>query len=140
MDDNIDKIYDFGKDVAVNARNHAIRNIFDLLNQKRADYEGKLLSQKLEQSNFSQEQIDSIKMLAIDCIDVALYGMILNFEESMGKYKIMTQDSKGDLFDIVTESDGLTYGYLEFIDEFSKYNNILDILETGKLEKETASE
>lgn len=137
MSDNFDTIYEFGKTVAVNAREHAIQNIFDLLTQKRNDLRGKLLAEKMAESNFSQRQIDSIKMLAIDCIDMALYGIFVNFEESMGQYKIMAKDKQGRLFDMVTESDGLPYGYLEFVDRFSKYSTADEFLETGKLEKDT---
>ena len=136
MNKEINKIYEFGKEVAIKAREHAIQNIFDLLSQKRADYMGKLLAEQISRSNFSVEQIENIKMLAIDCIDVALYGIFLNFEQSMGKYKIITSTEDGESIDIVTQSDGLTYGYLEFIDGYSKYNTADDFLETGKLEKE----
>lgn len=73
--------------------------------------------------------------LFIDTLDGFINNVFWNFEQSDGKYKIVTQDKNGRDFDIVTESDGLCTGQWEFIDRYSKYNTFEDILRTGEIEK-----
>ena len=134
-ENNVDAIYEFGRDIAVSSREAGIRNVCTLFNSQRIDEKGRILSKKIQNMQFSDEQKEFIKLLVVDSIDVAMVSLFIDFQESMGKYKIVTNDKQGQPFDIVTESDGLPYGYLEFIDEFSKYNTADEFLETGELEK-----
>ncbi len=81
-------------------------------------------------------------MLIVHAVDLTMHSFFVNFDESIEKYKIIAKDKNGNDFDIVTESDGLPYGYYEFIDEFSKYKAFASIEEKDisdknwKLEKD----
>ena len=51
---------------------------------------------------FSASQKELIKLLIIDSIDAIMIGLFLDFQESMGKYKIVTNDKQGRSFDTDT--------------------------------------
>lgn len=126
-------IEEFGKDVAIKARDYTISNIERLLSKK---------SKGIANMSFDlirdlpPDKLEAVKHLLIHYVDGAIHDLFAKFNESCGKYKIVTKDESGNDLDIVAESDGLNYEYLGLIDEFSKYNSAEVFLETGKLEKD----
>lgn len=125
-ENNMDAIYEFGKDIVINARDSAIGEIEDLLKGKAFGNIRKKLFEEVKKMHLDEQKLKIITLLVADGIDAMMHRLFVNFDESFGKYRIVTKDKKENDFNIVTESDGLPYGYYEFIDEFSKYKSIDD--------------
>lgn len=132
--EKLDIIYGFGKDVVVKARDMTIVEKFEIVNGGSNAPLYIRLNEKL--SNFSEEQKNVVKELMITSIDGAINNFLWMMEENNDKYAFNAKCEDGTQFDIEQESDGLCMGQWEFIDEFSKYNDIDKILDTGKIEKE----
>jgi hypothetical protein len=134
MKEKIDIIYDFGKDIVVKARDMTIVEKFEIVNGGSNAPLYIRLNEKL--SNFSEEQKNVVKELMITSIDGAINNFLWMMEQNNDKYAFTAKCENGEMFDIEQVSDGLCMGQWEFIDEFSKYNDIDKILETGQLEKD----
>lgn len=144
-DNNTEAIWNFGKEVIIRERDAAIQGFFgdcnlhlESINEQESSCVGNYgqqlvaLARKL---NISEESTNIVKILFVEALDCFINSLFWNFEQSNGKYKIVTQDKNGRDFDIVTESDGLCTGQWEFIDRYSKYNTAEDMLRTGEIEK-----
>lgn len=136
MKEKIDIIYEFGKDVIVQARDVTIDTGFKIVNglSKAPAY----IELHKELEKFSDEQKNTVKKLIISSADGAINNFIRMMEQYNDKYAFTAKRENGEQFDIEQESDGLCMGQYVFIDEFSKYNDILKVLETGKIERESA--
>ena len=144
-DNNAEAIWNFGKEVIIRERDAAIRGFFsdcDLhlapINKQENSYVsnyGQQLVALASKLNISEEALNTVKILFVEALDCFINSLFWNFEQSNGKYKIVTQDKNGQDFDIVTESDGLCTGQWEFIERYSKYNTAEDMLRTGEIEK-----
>jgi hypothetical protein len=134
-ENNIDAIYEFGKEIVIKARERTIGGIEQLLNGEARDEGGKKIFKELMKLNLNSESRVIIQALMIDCIDGAINNLFWDFEQSLEKYRIVTKDKNGNDFDIVTGSDGLCTGQWMFIDEFSKYKTADEILASGQMEK-----
>ncbi|MDR1334543.1 MAG: hypothetical protein LBJ71_04980 [Holosporaceae bacterium] len=138
MKEKLGIIYDFGKDVVVKARDMTIEEDFGIVNGTSKPPSDIKLHGEL--SNFSDEQKNTVKKLIINSIDGAINNFLWMMEQNNDKYAFVARCEDGTEFDIEQESDGLCMGQYVFIDEFSDYNNILKILETGEIEKKSKSE
>lgn len=132
-EDNLEIIYNFGRDVIVKARDMTIQEDFEIINGTSKAPSDIALHNELK--TLSDIQKNTIKKLIINSIDGAINNFLWMMEENNDKYAFIAKCDDGSQFDIEQESDGLCMGQYEFIDQYSKYNEILDILETGKLEK-----
>jgi hypothetical protein len=133
MKEKIDIIYDFGKDVVVKARDLAIDTGFEIVDglSKAPAY----IELHKELGNLNNEQKNTIKKLIISIVDGTINNFLWMMEQNNDKYAFVAKCKNGEQFDIEQESDGLGVGQYVFIDEYSKYNSILQILETGEIEK-----
>lgn len=138
MTDKLDIIYNFGKDVIVKARDMTIQEDLSILEGTAKPPIYKNIFKKMEELSFSKEQKEFMRALIVNAVDGAMNNFIWMMEEHNDKYAFIAKDDDGGGFDIEQESDGLCMGQWEFIDCYSKYNIIDDILETGKIEKETS--
>ena len=127
-ENNSDAIYEFGKEIIIEARDGVIRGLDDFMNGIAIGRCEKKFLEEFKKINFDEQQQKIIKLMVISEIDHLIHRLFVNFDESLGKYSIITKDKKGRPFDIVTESDGLPYGYFEFVDEFSKYKASSDVI------------
>ena len=125
-DDNIDAIYEFGKEIVINARDSAIKGLNNILNGTAYGSCDKNIMEEIKKIPLNPHQKEMIKLLAISSMDLLLHSFFVNFEESSEKYRIIAKDNQGKDFDIVTQSDGLPYGYYVFVDEYSKYKSSND--------------
>lgn len=130
---NQDKVYQFGKDIVIEARDNSIENLNMLFARKSKSNRGKLFELI---SHLPEDVICAIKNIILYSIDDSFHSILGRFDKYSGKYRIVVGDIGETAFDIVEESDGLAYGLLEFIDEYSKYNTADEFLATGKLEKD----
>lgn len=141
-ENNTDAIYEFGKDIVIDARDGVIEVMKNILEKEPIDKIGKKIFEEVRKLNLDEQKKKMIILLISRGIDTMMHALFVNFDESFGKYRIVTKDKNGNDFNIVTESDGLPYGYYEFIDEFSKYKSACDISdediseENWKLEKD----
>ncbi len=133
--EKLDIIYDFGKDVVVKAREQSLYFLFLMIENKAKALSSKKLG-KLIEKNFNEEQKKILQMLVVDSVDSTINNFIWMMEENNDKYAFTAKTKNGEMFDMEQESDGLCMGQWEFIDEFSKYNDIDKILETGEIEKD----
>lgn len=132
--DKLDIVYEFGKDVIIQARDMTIREDFEIVDGISKAPSDIALHNELR--TLSDAQKHTIKKLLINSIDGAINNLLWMMEEHNDRYAFVAKCDNGTQFDIDQESDGLCVGQYEFVDRFSKYNDILNILETGKLEKE----
>jgi hypothetical protein len=138
MKEKNDIIYDFGKDVIVKARDMTIKDGVEILGGiSKAPPHIKLYN---ELENLDERQKDAVKKIIINSVDSAINNFLWMMEENNDKYAFTAKCENGGQFDIEQESDGLCVGQYVFIGEFSEYNNILEILETGEIEKKSKSE
>lgn len=138
MKEKLDIIYEFGKDVITEARDITIKQSLNTIDGiSKAPLRIKLYS-KLQ--GITDQQKDVIKEIIIDSIDGAINNFLWMMEENNDKYAFTAKCGNGEAFDIEQESDGLCMGQWEFIDQYSKYNTVDEILETGKIEKESSEE
>lgn len=133
--EKLDIIYGFGKDVIIKARDMTINSDFGIIEgtSKAPSY----VELHKELANFNNEQKNTVKRLIINSIDGAINNFLWMMEQNNDKYAFTAKCKDGTQFDIEQESDGLCMEQYAFIDEYSKYNDILKILETGKIEKES---
>jgi len=142
-ENNTGAIYEFGKEIIIDARDSAIRGMEAFLKGTVIGRIEKKIFKEVKKMNFDERQQKIITLLVAEGIDAVMHSLFVNFDESFDKYKIIAKDKKGNDFNIVTESDGLPLGYYEFIDEFSKYKSSCDIVEEDisdknwKLEKDS---
>lgn len=137
-DNNVEAILNFGKEIIVKSRDSNIKCVEQLCNSS-------LFSDDAILSNFQKLNLDEkskfiVKNVIVYYLEGLIDSIFWNFEQSNGKYKIVTQDNNGREFDIVSESDGLCTGQWEFIDRYSKYNTAEDMLKTGEIEKKPEEE
>ncbi len=132
--DKLEVVYDFGKEVIIQARDITIREDFEIVDGTSKAPSDIALHNEL--GTLSDSQKNTIKKLLVNSIDGAINNLLWMMEEHNDQYAFVAKCDDGTQFDIEQESDGLCIGQYEFVDRFSKYNSILDILETGKLEKE----
>lgn len=137
-DNNVEAILNFGKEIIVKSRDSNIKCVEQLCNSS-------LFSDDAILSNFQKLNLDKkskfiVKNVIVYYLEGLIDSIFWNFEQSNGKYKIVTQDNNGREFDIVSESDGLCTGQWEFIDRYSKYNTAEDMLKTGEIEKKPEEE
>ncbi|MDR3179911.1 MAG: hypothetical protein LBT70_03355 [Holosporaceae bacterium] len=138
MREKIDIIYNFGKNVIIAARDMTIKEKFEIVNgSSNAPLYIKLHE---ELASFNSEQKKIIQKLMITSIDGAINNFLWMMEQNNDKYAFVAKCKNGEQFDIEQESDGLCMGQWVFIDEYSKYNTVDEILETGKIGKKTKSE
>ena len=132
-DNNTEAIWLFGKEIVVKSRDSNIKAIEQLFNSDELSDDEILM--KFQKLNLDEHSKFIIKNVLIYYLEGLIDHLFWNFEQSDGKYKIVTQDKNGQDFDIVTESDGLCTGQWEFIDRYSRYNTAEDMLITGKIDK-----
>ena len=132
-DNNTEAIWRFGKDVVVKSRDSIMNCIEQLFSA--SDFSREEILINFQKLNLDEKAKFAVKNIIVYYLEGLMDSLFWNFEQSNGKYKIMTQDKNGREFDIVTESDGLCVGQWEFIDRYSKYNTAEDILKTGEIEK-----
>ena len=134
MTSKLDIIYSFGRDIIVKARDMTIDDDFKIIDgTSKAPSDVALHS---ELNDLSDKHKEVLKKLIINSIDGAINNLIWMMEQNNDKYAFVAKRENGLPFDIEQESDGLCMGQYVFIERYSKYNNILDILETGRLEKD----
>lgn len=133
MSKKLDIVYNFGKDVIVKSRDMTIQENFEIVDGKSRAPSDIALYDEIHDLNIKQR--NTIKKIIINCIDGAINNFIWMMEQNNDKYAFIAKNEENS-FDLEQESDGLCVGQYEFIEQYSKYNNILDILETGKIEKE----
>ena len=126
-------IYDFGKEVIVKTRDMTIEENFDIVEGNSNAPSDVALHNELK--TLTEEQRDAVKKLIINSIDSSINNFIWNMEESGDKYSFVAKCEDSTEFNIEKESDGLGMGQYVFIERYSKYNDILDILETGRISK-----
>lgn len=133
---NNDLVDEFGKDIVIKARDYTISNIERLFLGKTKGETGALFK---EIQNLPPETLSAIQQLLVHYVDGAIHDLFVKFNESFGKYKIISKDESGKEVDLIEASDGLNYEYFIFIDEFSKYNSAYDDPDSNdewKLEKD----
>jgi hypothetical protein len=131
-ENNSSAIYEFGKEIVVSARDHILDGLESVF-QGKTELPDIELFQTIQ--DLPVEKLNIIKQLIVNYVDSTMHCLLIRFEESDGKYKIVAKDKNGKNFDIAAESDGLGVGLFVFIDEFSKYNDCSTFAKTGKLEK-----
>ena len=137
-DNNTEAIWRFGKDVVVKSRDSIMNCIEQLFSA--SDFSREEILINFQKLNLDEKAKFAVKNIIVYYLEGLMDSLFWNFEQSNGKYKIVTQDKNGREFDIVTESDGLCVGQWEFIDRYSKYNTAEDILKTGEIEKKPEEE
>lgn len=137
-DNNTEAIWRFGKDIVVKSRDSIMNCIEQLFSA--SDFSREEILINFQKLNLDEKAKFAVKNIIVYYLEGLMDSLFWNFEQSNGKYKIVTQDKNGREFDIVTESDGLCVGQWEFIDRYSKYNTAEDILKTGEIEKKPEEE
>ena len=131
--DNTEAIWRFGKDIVVKSRDSIMNCVEQLFSA--SDFSREEILMNFQKLNLDEKAKFAVKNIIVYYLEGLMDSLFWNFEQSNGKYKIVTQDKNGRDFDIVTESDGLCTGQWEFIDRYSKYNTAEDVLKTGEIEK-----
>ena len=131
--DNTEAIWRLGKDIVVKSRDSIMNCVEQLFSA--SDFSREEILMNFQKLNLDEKAKFAVKNIIVYYLEGLMDSLFWNFEQSNGKYKIVTQDKNGRDFDIVTESDGLCTGQWEFIDRYSKYNTAEDVLKTGEIEK-----
>ena len=114
-------IKEFGKEIVIEARDYTLSNLERLFEGKSRGNDN-VLFEKIK--CLPPDVLCTIEQLIVDYIDEAIHDLFLKFNESLGKYKIITENEKGKFTNLTEESEeGLNYEYFNFIDSFSKYNS-----------------
>ena len=131
----LDTIYNFGKEVIVEARDMTIESQLKVINRTTRPPFRVALYKKMLALDFSEEQKSLVTTMLIDAIDGAINNFIWMMECNNNKFAFVAKEEDGSCFDIEQESDGLCVRQWEFIDRYSKYNTAEDMLKTGEIEK-----
>lgn len=122
-----DVVYEFGRDIIVEARDGVIDGTMKILRGEVNDSVGRKIFEKISGMDLNENDKEAIALLVLDRIDAVIQRIFINLDEQIGKYKIIAEDGDGNSFDIVGETDDLPCGYLEFVNAFSKYKSPCDI-------------